>query len=97
MSATRSVMLLAAATAIVAAPLVMPGLKGEFKGADDLVTEAILASRPDYKPWFEPLWKPPSDEVETMFFALQAALGAGVLGYVIGRRHSNPGRNADRR
>jgi cobalt/nickel transport protein len=97
MSATRSVLLLAAAAAIVAAPLVIPGLKGEFKGVDDLGTEAILASRPDYKPWFEPLWKPPSDEVETMLFALQAALGAGVLGYVIGRRHSSPNRNADRR
>ena len=97
MSATRSVLLLAAAGAIVAAPLVIPRLRGEFKGADDLGTEAILASRPDYKPWFEPLWKPPSDEVETMLFALQAALGAGVLGYVIGRRHSSPNRNADHR
>jgi cobalt/nickel transport protein len=97
MSATRSVLLLVAAAAIVAAPLVIPGLKGEFKGADDLGTEAILESRPDYKPWFAPLWKPPSDEVETMLFALQAALGAGVLGYVIGRRHSSPNRNADRR
>jgi cobalt/nickel transport protein len=97
MSVTRSVLLLTAAAAIVAAPLVIPGLKGEFKGADDLGTEAILEARPDYKPWFEPLWKPPSDEVETMLFALQAALGAGVLGYVIGRRHSSPNRNADRR
>ncbi len=97
MSATRSVLLLAAAAAIVAAPLVIPGLKGEFKGADDLGTEAILESHPDYKPWFEPLWKPPSDEVETMLFALQAALGAGVLGYVIGRRRSSPSRHADRR
>ncbi len=97
MSATRTVLLLAAAAAIVAAPLVMPGLKGEFKGSDDLGTEAILASRPDYKPWFEPLWKPPSDEVESMLFALQAAVGAGVLGYVIGRRHSSSNRNADRR
>jgi ABC-type cobalt transport system substrate-binding protein len=35
--------------------------------------------------------------VETMLFALQAALGAGVLGYVIGRRHSSPNRNADHR
>ena len=97
MSATRSVLLLAAAAAIVAAPLVMPGLKGEFKGSDDLGTEAILKSRPGYKPWFEPLWKPPSDEVESMLFALQAALGAGVIGYVIGRRQASPSHDADRR
>ena len=97
MSASRSIVLLAAAAAIIAAPLAVPGLKGEFKGSDDLGTEAILESRPDYKPWFQPLWKPPSDEVQSLLFSLQAALGAGVLGYVIGRRHSSPNRNADRR
>lgn len=97
MSATRSAVLLAAAAAIIAAPLVIPGLKGEFRGSDDLGTEAILAARPGYEPWFQPLWKPPSNEIESLLFALQAALGAGILGYVIGRRHSSPGRNADRR
>jgi len=97
MSASRSIVLLAAAAAIIAAPLAVPGLKGEFKGSDDLGTKAILESRPDYKPWLQPLWKPPSDEVQSLLFSLQAALGAGVLGYVIGRRHSSPNRNADRR
>jgi cobalt/nickel transport protein len=97
MSASRSIVLLAAAAAIIAAPLAMPGLKGEFKGSDDLGTRAILESRPDYKPWFQPLWKPPSDEVQSLLFSLQAALGAGVLGYAIGRRHPSSNRNADRR
>ena len=97
MSATRSILLTAAAAALIAAPLVIPGLQGEFKGSDDLGKEAILELRPDYKPWFEPLWEPPSGEVASMLFALQAALGAGVIGYVIGRRHSSPDRNADRR
>ena len=97
MRATRSVLLLAAAAAIVAAPLVVPGLKGDFKGSDDLGTEAILKARPGYEPWFQPLWKPPSDEVESLLFSLQAALGGGVLGYVIGWRHASRGRDADRR
>jgi cobalt/nickel transport protein len=96
MSAARSIVLLAAAAAIVAAPLVIPGLKGEFKGSDDLGTEAIRAARPGYEPWFQPLWKPPSGEVESLLFSLQAALGAGFLGYVIGRRQSNTRRDADR-
>jgi len=87
MANTRSWWLLAATAAIVAAPLALPGLGGTFKGSDDLGTEAILAARPDYKPWARPLWTPPSDEVESLLFALQAALGAGILGYVIGRRH----------
>lgn len=82
----RSVWLVLAALAIVAAPLIIPGLGGEFKGADDRGSTAIAEARPGYEPWFEPLWKPPSGEVETGLFALQAALGAGLLGYVIGRR-----------
>jgi len=88
MAINRSVWLLAAAAAIVIAPLAIPGLGGEFKGSDDLGTEAIAQAAPDYKPWFKPLWKPPSEEVETLLFALQAAMGAGFIGYVIGRRHS---------
>ena len=89
MNATaRNWLLLAAAAAIVAAPLLLPGMSGAFKGTDDQATVAIAASRPDYKPWFAPLWKPPSSEIESLMFALQAAIGAGVLGYVIGRRRS---------
>lgn len=80
--------LLAAAAAIVAVPLMVPGFGGAFKGSDDLGREAIAAARPDYKPWFEPLWSPPSGEVQSLLFALQAALGAGFLGYAIGRRQA---------
>jgi cobalt/nickel transport protein len=90
MAANRSVWLIAATIAIVAAPLVLPGLGGEFKGSDDMGTDAILQARPGYQPWFQPLWKPPSDEVESLLFSLQAALGAGFLGYMIGRRRSSP-------
>ena len=86
MTVSRSAWMLVAVAAIIAAPLVIPGLGGEFKGADDLGTDAIVEARPGYKPWFEPLWKPPSDEIESLLFALQAGLGAGFLGYVIGRR-----------
>jgi cobalt/nickel transport protein len=93
MAVNRSVWLIAATVAIVVAPLVIPGLGGEFKGSDGLGTDAIIEAVPGYKPWFQPLWKPPSDEVESLLFSLQAALGAGFLGYVIGRRHSSSGRN----
>ncbi len=89
MAIHRSVFLLVGAVAIVVAPLVIPGLGGEFKGSDDLGTKAIEEAAPGYEPWFQPLWKPPSDEVENLLFSLQAALGAGFLGYVIGRRQSS--------
>ena len=40
---------------------------------------------PDYEPWFEPILEPASGEVESLLFALQAAIGAGVVGFVLGR------------
>lgn len=89
MALNRSIWLIAAAAAIIAAPLVIPGLGGEFKGSDEFGTEAINKAQPGYQPWFQPLWKPPSGEVESLLFSLQAALGAGFLGYVIGRRQSS--------
>lgn len=87
--ARRNMWLLGAATAIIAAPLVVPGLQGEFKGSDDRATKAIVEARPGYEPWFKPVWEPPSGEIASLLFALQAALGAGVLGYILGRRHGS--------
>ncbi|MBF0423849.1 MAG: energy-coupling factor ABC transporter substrate-binding protein [Magnetococcales bacterium] len=89
MTISRSTwLLLGAATIIIATPLFLPGVSKEFKGADDLATEAIQTIQPGYKPWFTPFWTPPSCEVENMMFAIQGGLGAGILGYVIGRRHA---------
>ncbi|ADH60212.1 cobalt transport protein [Thermoanaerobacter mathranii subsp. mathranii str. A3] len=56
----------------------------EFAGADDRATEAIAQVDKNYKPWFKPIWEPPSGEIESLLFALQAATGAGFLGYYIG-------------
>lgn len=56
----------------------------EFGGADGLAEEAIGELRPGYEPWFKTLWEPPSGEVESLLFALQAALGAGFIGYYLG-------------
>ncbi|PNG24546.1 energy-coupling factor ABC transporter substrate-binding protein [Methylocella silvestris] len=86
MKNSRTTWLLLATLALVVAPLVIPGLGGSFKGSDDQGTDAINELRPDYKPWFEPLWKPPSDEIESLLFSLQAGLGAGFIGFMIGRR-----------
>ncbi|MCU0839804.1 MAG: energy-coupling factor ABC transporter substrate-binding protein [Rhodospirillales bacterium] len=78
---------LALAGAIVLLPLVLPGLRdAEFGGTDGQASEAVAATAENFQPWFEPLWKPPSGEIEGLLFALQAALGAGVIGYYFGRR-----------
>ncbi len=56
----------------------------EFGGADGAAEEMILEISPDTEPWFQPFWEPPGGEVESLLFALQAALGAGVVGYFFG-------------
>ncbi|AGT32130.1 cobalt transporter CbiN [Geobacillus genomosp. 3] len=56
----------------------------EFGGTDDQAEKAIQLLHPHYRPWFESIFTPPGGEVETLLFSLQAALGAGVIGYVIG-------------
>ncbi|GAA3120485.1 energy-coupling factor ABC transporter substrate-binding protein [Streptomyces rectiviolaceus] len=78
---------------IVAALAVLPlalGLgddeKEPFTGSDAQAETAITEIKPDYEPWFSPLYEPPSGEVESALFALQAALGAGVLAYYFGLR-----------
>jgi len=82
MTRRRSGLLLLAAVLVAAAPLVLP-IKGEFAGSDDQAKAAIAAT--GYLPWAKPLWQPPSAEVESLLFAVQAAVGAGFLGYVLGR------------
>lgn len=92
----RSMWLIAAAVALMILPFMLPILEGSFQGADNQAMAVIAQSRPGYQPWFQPLWTPPSSEVESMLFAIQAALGAGFVGYVIGRRHgSSPKRGDD--
>ncbi|MCK8519053.1 energy-coupling factor ABC transporter substrate-binding protein [Methanoculleus sp. 7T] len=51
-------------------------------GADGNAAELIEAS--GYEPWIDPFWEPPSGEIESLLFALQAAVGAVVIGYIFG-------------
>jgi cobalt/nickel transport protein len=64
------------------------GNKGEFGGADGQIQDVIAEVDSTYEPWFESFWTPPSGEIESLLFALQAALGAGFIGYYIGRKQS---------
>ena len=56
----------------------------EFGGADGQAEKVITQINPAYKPWFTSFWEPPSGEIESLLFAVQAALGAGFVGYFIG-------------
>lgn len=53
-----------------------------FAGTDAVVTQILEDD--GVEPWFKPVFEPGSGEIESGLFALQAALGAGVLGYALG-------------
>ncbi|MGY2066112.1 energy-coupling factor ABC transporter substrate-binding protein [Blastococcus sp. SYSU DS0619] len=75
-------LLVLAVVALFAVPLLADGGSSEYGGTDAAVTEELAAD--GYTPWFESLISP-AGEVESGLFALQAAIGGGVLGYVLGR------------
>ncbi|MEU4007952.1 energy-coupling factor ABC transporter substrate-binding protein [Streptomyces pseudogriseolus] len=80
-------LLLVAALAVVPLAFGLGDHKEEpFAGADGEAETAITEIDPDYEPWFSPLYEPPSGEIESALFALQAAIGAGVLAYYFGLR-----------
>lgn len=79
----RSVWMLVGVALIVLLPL----LKGGEFGGSDGEAAALIEQTEGFSAWFDPIWEPPSGEVESLFFTLQAALGALVIGYVIGRSH----------
>jgi cobalt/nickel transport protein len=57
----------------------------EYGGADGQAENAINdITGGTYKPIAQPIWEPPSGEIESLLFGLQAAIGAGILGYFFG-------------
>lgn len=64
-------------------PLVMVK-NTEFGGADGEAEEMITEIQPNYEPWFNSIWEPPGGETESLLFALQAAIGAGIIAYYFG-------------
>ena len=71
---------------IVVLPLAMySGLgedQGYFGGSDDQGSDGVVET--GYEPWFHSFWEPPSGEIESLLFAVQAAIGAGIIGYFFG-------------
>ncbi|KZX14483.1 cobalt transport protein CbiN [Methanobrevibacter cuticularis] len=85
---TRNVNVILIILVIVIAilPLVMySGLgedEGYFGGSDNEAGAVVEES--GYVPWYESIWEPPSGEIESLLFALQAAIGAIIIGYFFG-------------
>ena len=57
----------------------------EWSGADGQAENVIsMLSSGSYTPWFESIYTPPSGEIESLLFALQAAIGSLIIGYFLG-------------
>ncbi len=89
----QNLLMISVVIALLALPLWMlkktaPGTDGKeiqvFSGADDKAKALVGVISPDYKPWFKPLMEPPSGEISSLLFALQASIGAGIIGYWYG-------------
>jgi cobalt/nickel transport protein len=75
-------LLVLAVLVLAAVPLLM-GSNTQFGGADGVAAQQIVASNPGFQPWFTPFFQP-APETASGLFALQAAIGAGFLGYFFG-------------
>ncbi|TXK84692.1 energy-coupling factor ABC transporter substrate-binding protein [Paenibacillus sp. N3.4] len=75
--------MLMAVSVVLLAVLPLIFVKGEFGGADDAAENVIKMLHPSYTPWFSSLFELPP-ETESMLFALQAAIGAGFIGFAFG-------------
>lgn len=80
---TKNLLLLLFVVALTVFPLYAQR-GAEFGGADDQAEEVVSEIRPDYEPWCKPLWEPPSGEIESLLFAVQAAAGSGFIFYYLG-------------
>lgn len=69
-------------------PFLAPGI-GEWGGADVEGMALVSEQDPSYEPWFQPVWSPPSGEIESALFSIQAAIGGGIIGYYLRSPPSN--------
>ena len=87
------VVLLLLCVVIAAIPLLTIH-NSEFGGADGQAEEVISDLNPDYEPWAESILEPPGGETESLLFALQAAVGSGIIffafGYLVARKKYRP-------
>lgn len=73
---------------LVLVPFVAPG-QGSWSGADGDGMAQISEHQESYEPWFDPVFEPPSGEIESLLFSIQAAIGGAIIGYVLGANRSS--------
>jgi len=81
---TKNLVLIIVAVIILIVPFIFVR-NAAFEGADGIAEEAILEIDQNYKQWAKPLIELPSGEIESLLFSLQAAIGSGIIFFIIGR------------
>jgi cobalt/nickel transport protein len=71
---------------LVAFPLLFESKAVSAPSSDDQGPAWILST--GYIPWVNPLWEPPNSDMEAGLFAFEAAIGAGIMGYIFGMWHA---------
>ena len=85
----KNLILILLVVVIAAVPLwLLPN--AEFGGGEGQAGEANTGVKPGHEARGEAILEPASGEVESMLFALQAAIGAGVVGFILGRITKKP-------
>ena len=80
---TQNIILLILFALLVIVPLLLnPG--AEYGGSDGNAELTINEISPSYTPWFEPIWQPPSGEIESLMFTLLAVAGSSTIAYYLG-------------
>jgi cobalt/nickel transport protein len=93
----RNLNILLALGVVVLAAVPLLSIHGkDFPASDDKSSKGVEELRPGYKPWFTSVFKPQGGEIETFLFAAQAAIGAGVTGYILGLYKGRSDRQNDR-
>lgn len=79
----KNILLLILTVILIITPLILNST-AEYGGADGEAESLISEINPNYKPWFNSLYEPPSGEIESLLFSTQAAIGAVIIGYFLG-------------
>lgn len=68
----KNILLLILTVILIITPLILNST-AEYGGADGEAESLISEINPNYKPWFNSLYEPPSGEIESLLFSTQAA------------------------
>ncbi len=76
----KHIILFLCASLIIITPFLIN--KGEITGSDEAANLEI--QQLGYTPWFESIWEPSNNGIETLLFGIQAAIGLVIIALFLG-------------